>query len=129
MTEYNSCKVITVPSLLLLLLISVGNNNANNVLGEPFDFNKFEPIANTNIHTGNKVLFEREINGNSTLEQQLQNLYDVNGDVGTYMDVNELPVRYDETQLWRIYNISDSMRKMLPIGSVMENKFGGNIWK
>ncbi|EDV91820.1 GH24586 [Drosophila grimshawi] len=43
--------------------------------------------------------------------------------------VADLPERYDETQLWRIHNISDAMRQYMPVGQLMEQKFGGNIWK
>ncbi|EDW82394.2 uncharacterized protein Dwil_GK25782, isoform B [Drosophila willistoni] len=45
------------------------------------------------------------------------------------LDVNEIPQRYDEAQLWRIYNISEAMQQRVPVGQVLEQKFGGNIWK
>lgn len=45
------------------------------------------------------------------------------------LDVNDIPQRYDEAQLWRIYNISEGMLQKVPVGEVLENKFGGNIWK
>ncbi|EDV34241.1 uncharacterized protein Dana_GF21071 [Drosophila ananassae] len=45
------------------------------------------------------------------------------------LDVNDIPQRYDEAQLWRIYNISEGMQQKVPVGEVLENKFGGNIWK
>ncbi|XP_017149664.1 carboxypeptidase B isoform X2 [Drosophila miranda] len=45
------------------------------------------------------------------------------------LDVNEIPQRYDEAQLWRIYNISEAMQRQVPVGQVLEQKFGGNIWK
>lgn len=43
--------------------------------------------------------------------------------------VNDIPERYDETQLWRIYNITEAMQQSIPVGLMMEEKFGGNIWK
>ncbi|XP_034490427.1 carboxypeptidase B [Drosophila innubila] len=42
---------------------------------------------------------------------------------------NGIPERFDETQLWRIYNITEAMQQSIPVGQVMEQKFGGNIWK
>lgn len=48
-------------------------------------------------------------------------------DVDSY--INDIPERYDETQLWRIYNITEAMRQSIPVGQMMEHKFGGNIWK
>ncbi|KAI8034034.1 hypothetical protein M5D96_013194, partial [Drosophila gunungcola] len=47
----------------------------------------------------------------------------------TQLDVNEIPQRYDEAQLWRIYNISEAMQHRVPVGQMLEQKFGGNIWK
>lgn len=47
----------------------------------------------------------------------------------TQLDANEIPQRYDEAQLWRIYNISEAMQKRVPVGQMLEQKFGGNIWK
>lgn len=47
----------------------------------------------------------------------------------TLLDVNEIPQRYDEAQLWRIYNISEAMQRRVPVGQMLEQKFGGNIWK
>lgn len=47
----------------------------------------------------------------------------------TQLDVNEIPQRYDEAQLWRIYNISEAMQRRVPVGQMLEQKFGGNIWK
>lgn len=43
--------------------------------------------------------------------------------------VNAIPERYDETQLWRIYNITEAMQQSIPVGLLMEEKFGGNVWK
>lgn len=48
-------------------------------------------------------------------------------DVDSY--INDIPERYDETQLWRIYNITGAMQQSIPVGQMMEQKFGGNIWK
>ncbi|EDW53029.1 GM12620 [Drosophila sechellia] len=47
----------------------------------------------------------------------------------TQLDANKIPQRYDEAQLWRIYNISEAMQQRVPVGQMLEQKFGGNIWK
>lgn len=102
-----------------------------------FDITRITPIADRNIRTGNKMLYEKEINESATelraadeaaaaaiealkIEQNMEaeGLADV-------LDVNEIPVRYDEAQLWRIYNISDNMRRqMMPVADILENKYG-----
>lgn len=43
--------------------------------------------------------------------------------------LNGIPERFDETQLWRVHNMSDAMLQSIPVGQVLEEKFGGNIWK
>lgn len=49
--------------------------------------------------------------------------------LGDHEDLNEIPVRYDDTELWRIHNISDALLWTVPVTEIMENKFGANIWK
>ncbi|XP_037936217.1 carboxypeptidase B isoform X2 [Teleopsis dalmanni] len=91
------------------------------VAANAFDVMSLPPIADKNIQTGNRMLYEKEMLENSTQVENLSNDY--------LMDVNEIPVRFDETQLWRIYNISNDMRNEMPVAETLENKFGGVIWK
>lgn len=101
-----------------------------------FDVSRMIPVADRSIRTGNKMLIEKEVieerqpvvgvNGN---EQQMTKavIEDDDDDDDGVLDVNELPVRYDEAQLWRIYNISEaamSRRKMMPLADILESKYG-----
>uniref|UniRef100_A0A1I8P6M7 Peptidase M14 domain-containing protein n=1 Tax=Stomoxys calcitrans TaxID=35570 RepID=A0A1I8P6M7_STOCA len=112
-----------------------------------FDVSRMTPVADRNIRTGNKMLIEKEIieerqvvsenDSNSTqaevaLDEDMSFLDEDDGDSDDgVLDVNEIPVRYDEAQLWRVYNISNAMsrRNMLPLGDILESKYGGTIWK
>ncbi|XP_030378530.1 carboxypeptidase B [Scaptodrosophila lebanonensis] len=103
---------------LVLVLGALAGSNA-------FDIAAMEPVTASQGHlvaTGNKALYER-MTLNGTLDP------DSAADAAGMMDVNEIPVRYDEAQLWRIYNISEGMQKRLPFRQMLEQKFGGNIWK
>ena len=123
-------------ALLLYIQLTVALIN----VATTFDITRITPIADRNIRTGNKMLYEREINeipsqikqnaaassaadmaaGDEAMEQQ-----HMEEQVEDVLDVNEIPVRYDEAQLWRIYNISDNMRRqMMPVADVLENKYG-----
>ena len=90
---------------------------------QAFDIQRMQPIADRNVRTGNKVLYEKP-------EQIVEPANSAAADVGNnwnddYLDVNEIPVRYDEAQLWRIYNISQAMRhNAIPLAETLENKFG-----
>ncbi|ALC48900.1 CG3097, partial [Drosophila busckii] len=42
---------------------------------------------------------------------------------------NNIPERFDQMQLWRIYNITDALQQSMPMGELLEQKFGGNVWK
>lgn len=98
-----------------------------------FDITRITPIADENIRTGNKILYEEEINESATklkssdaavadVEQNANMKVQRQADI---LDVNELPVRYDEAQLWRIYNISDNMRRQVtPVAEILEKKYG-----
>ncbi|XP_013105808.2 carboxypeptidase B isoform X3 [Stomoxys calcitrans] len=112
-----------------------------------FDVSRMTPVADRNIRTGNKMLIEKEIieerqvvsenDSNSTqaevaLDEDMSFPGEDDGDSDDgVLDVNEIPVRYDEAQLWRVYNISNAMsrRNMLPLGDILESKYGGTIWK
>ncbi|XP_053949939.1 carboxypeptidase B [Anastrepha ludens] len=93
-------------------------------LTNAFDISRLEPIADRNIQTGNRMLYEREINTN--ISQAAAADEDVGDGV---LEVNEIPVRYDDAQLWRIYNISEHMQNSMPLAEMLESKFGGVIWK
>uniref|UniRef100_W8BHB0 Carboxypeptidase A4 n=1 Tax=Ceratitis capitata TaxID=7213 RepID=W8BHB0_CERCA len=93
-------------------------------LTNAFDITSLEPIADKNIQTGNRMLYEREINAN--ISQAVAAKEDAADGV---IDVNEIPVRYDDAQLWRIYNISEHMQNNMPLAETLENQFGGVIWK
>lgn len=88
-------------------------------LTNAFDISRMEPIADKNIQTGNRMLYEREIYTNiSQAEAAKEDAAD------GVLDVNEIPVRFDDAQLWRIYNISDHMQNNMPFAEMMESKFG-----
>ncbi|XP_011198323.2 carboxypeptidase B [Bactrocera dorsalis] len=93
-------------------------------LTNAFDITRMEPIADKNIHTGNRMLYEREINANISHATAAEE--DAADGV---LDVNEIPVRFDDAQLWRIYNISEHMQNNMPLAEMLESKFGGVIWK
>jgi len=133
----NFCNQVGFINIAIFLLMIISQGNANVM---PFDISRIEPIADKSIRTGNKVLVEREIKQNYTRndadddddddDDMNDNYHEPDASENEWMlDVNEIPVRYDEAQLWRIYNISDSLRQAYPIGAMMENKFGGTIWK
>ncbi|XP_036343944.1 uncharacterized protein LOC118753179 [Rhagoletis pomonella] len=89
-----------------------------------FDISRLEPIADKNIQTGNRMLYEREINANISYATAQDD-----DAVDGLLEVNEIPVRYDDAQLWRIYNISEHMQNSMPLAETLESKFGGVIWK
>ena len=123
-------------ALLLYIQLTVALIN----VATTFDITRITPIADRNIRTGNKMLYEREINENpSQIKQnaaaslsadmaagdEAMKQQHTEGQVEDVLDVNEIPVRYDEAQLWRIYNISDNMRRqMMPVADILENKYG-----
>lgn len=43
--------------------------------------------------------------------------------------LNDIPVLYNDTELWRIHNISAVLHRTVPVAEIMEYKFGANIWK
>lgn len=116
---------------LLVALINVATT---------FDVTRIQPIADRNIRTGNKMLYEKEINESAATTQVKDQFMASTKSKDMIMDkeeqkekegheemldVNEIPVRYDEAQLWRIYNISDNMRReMMPVADILENKYG-----
>lgn len=116
---------------LLVALINVATT---------FDVTRIQPIADRNIRTGNKMLYEKEINESAATtqvkdqsmastksEDMIMDKEEQEEKEGheEMLDVNEIPVRYDEAQLWRIYNISDNMRhEMMPVADILENKYG-----
>ncbi|XP_075157472.1 carboxypeptidase B isoform X1 [Haematobia irritans] len=121
-------------SVILAVLIIPSTHSA-----KTFDVTRMTPVADRNIQTGNKMLIEREIieehdavnrNESNMLEGEQREHEDTQPDDGV-LDVNEIPVRYDDAQLWRIYNISGAMsrRNMMPLGDILESKYGGTIWK
>ncbi|XP_055843286.1 carboxypeptidase B-like [Episyrphus balteatus] len=74
-----------------------------------------------NVTTGNSVLYE-PASGNiephpTTILADSQ-----------LMENNDPPVRYDEAELWRIYNIS-SLKNPSQMPQFLESNFGGNVWK
>lgn len=88
-------------------------------LTNAFDITRMEPIADKNIQTGNRMLYEREINANiSQAEAAEEDAAD------GVLDVNEIPVRFDDAQLWRIYNISEHMQNNMPLAEMLESQFG-----
>lgn len=143
--RWNTLAVLLCIQVIAMALINVTT---------AFDITGITPIADRNIRTGNKMLYEREINENPSQIKQnaaapassseiasaaaaAASDMHVEGQNEDVLDVNEIPVRYDEAQLWRIYNISDSMRrKMMPVADILENKYGKrevqtnsyNIW-
>ncbi|TMW43425.1 hypothetical protein DOY81_011495 [Sarcophaga bullata] len=129
-------------ALLLYIQLTVALIN----VATTFDITRITPIADRNIRTGNKMLYEREINENpSQIKQNVaaassadmaaaaaeaMEQQHMEGQAEDVLDVNEIPVRYDEAQLWRIYNISDNMRRqMMPVADILENKYGATVWK
>lgn len=98
-----------------------------------FDISKMTPIADRNLRTGNKMLIEKQNyydERHATTNENVNasgnaHVVAVDGDDGV-LDVNEIPVRYDEAQLWRIYNISDAMRHktQMPLADILENRYG-----
>lgn len=46
-----------------------------------------------------------------------------------YLHPNGIQMRFDDTELWRIHNVSDALLQTIPVAEIMEQKFGGNIWK
>lgn len=83
-----------------------------------FHLNTPENIfQNENLTTGNRNLFDAT--GNISAN---------NNDNQFLMESNEVPVRYDDNQLWRIYNIS-SFKNPSQMSAILETHFGGNIWK
>lgn len=98
-----------------------------------FDISKMTPIADRNLRTGNKMLIEKQNyydERHATTNENVNasgnaHAVAVDGDDGV-LDVNEIPVRYDEAQLWRIYNISDAMRHktQMPLADILENRYG-----
>lgn len=84
-------------------------------LAVALNLNKIVPIPEfpkENVTTGNKILYEQT--GNDTTDNLAS---------GQFMEVNEIPVRFDETQLWRIYNIS-RLRSASQVHHTLENRFG-----
>ncbi|XP_046802081.1 carboxypeptidase B [Lucilia cuprina] len=120
-------------TLAVLIMVALLN------VATAFDISRITPIADRNIRTGNKMLYEKEINESATELQadamktsriMEKNMSEEGHNVEDVLDVNEIPVRYDEAQLWRIYNISDNMRRqMMPVADILENKYGGTVWK
>lgn len=128
MTRGRKWNVLAVLMLvhLLVALIDVATT---------YDIDRTTQEANGNIRNGNKKLLEEEINESATKlkdddliavsKPAEKNVYKVRP--GSVLDVNEIPVRFDEAQLWRIYNISNNMRRqMMPeaVADVLENKYG-----
>ena len=123
-------------ALLLYIQLTVALIN----VATTFDITRITPIADRNIRTGNKMLYEREINeipsqikqnaaassaADMAADDEAMEQQHMEEQVEDVLDVNEIPVRYDEAQLWRIYNISDNMRRqMMPVADVLENKYG-----
>lgn len=125
-TRWNS-RLILLFAATALLVISTPPSDAST-----FDVRAMVPVADRNIRTGNKMLIEREITATDKHEEDMRE-QGRQGDDATatdddgVLDVNELPVRYDEAQLWRIYNISESMsrrRNMMPLADILESKYG-----
>lgn len=125
----NRNSFLPTPPILLMAIMAFASMAAT------FDVTRIQPVADRNIHTGNKMLYERETDEFAANNAKYRN---VNGDGAdddaaaaaalhnsAVLDVNEIPVRYDEAQLWRIYNISNHMRRqMMPLADIMENKYG-----
>ncbi|XP_058978160.1 carboxypeptidase B [Musca domestica] len=130
-TRWNS-RLILLFAATALLVISTPPSDAST-----FDVRGMVPVADRNIRTGNKMLIEREITAKDKHEENMREQGRQGDDTTAteddgVLDVNELPVRYDEAQLWRIYNISESMsrrRNMMPLADILESKYGGTVWK
>uniref|UniRef100_A0A0A1WX49 Carboxypeptidase A4 n=1 Tax=Zeugodacus cucurbitae TaxID=28588 RepID=A0A0A1WX49_ZEUCU len=93
-------------------------------LTNAFDISSMEPVADKHIQTGNRMLYEREINANISQAEAAQE-----DAVDGVLDVNEIPVSFDDAQLWRIYNISEHMQNNMPLAEMLERQFGGVVWK
>ncbi|XP_055911484.1 carboxypeptidase B-like [Eupeodes corollae] len=75
-------------------------------------------VTVTPVTAGNRIPHEET--GNIGLDLNLAN--------GQLMESNEMPVRYDEAQLWRIYNIS-SLESPSQVPELLESRYGGIVWK
>ncbi|XP_067641884.1 carboxypeptidase B [Eurosta solidaginis] len=90
-----------------------------------------EPAADNNVfENGNRMFYEREIVTNIS-QATYADEYDMHDAVAEGLDEkeNEIPVRFDDAQLWRIYNTSEQMHDNMPLAELLENQFGGVIWK